>query len=135
MRVTGQLVRQKFSKMMYLSHYGSSQHGPAGQKVPVTLDMTGKQQIQGWSLGDIQFRTKRLNPSHEVAAADKTHLSWLGRIQGGPARMLKKETLEAQFHTSTAFLAVADAPNNSSALLAAIHVIDIHSCKSFNGVR
>src|SRR6266550_8372379 len=96
MRVTGQLVRQKFSKMTYLSHYGSSQHGPAGQKVPVTLDMTGKQQIQGWSLGDIQFRTKRLNPSHEVAAADKTHLSWLGRIQGGPARMLKKETLEAQ---------------------------------------
>ncbi|KAF8336784.1 hypothetical protein F5887DRAFT_1161284 [Amanita rubescens] len=49
--------------------------GPAGQNVPVTLDTTGKQQIQGWSPGDIQFRTKRPNPSHEVAAADKTPIS------------------------------------------------------------
>jgi len=93
--------------MTYLSHYGSSsQPGTGEQKVPVTLDTTGKQQIQGWSPGDIQFRTKRPNPSHEVAAADnlKTNLARLGRIQGGPARVLKKETIEARLvHTSTAF--------------------------------
>jgi hypothetical protein len=116
---------------------------------------------------------KRPNPSHEVAAADKTHLARLGRIQGGPARVLKKETLEGQvshlnsvfgscrcsrqffrcassnprrrypqlqelqrreelfinglrLHTSTAFLAVADSPDDSSAVLAAIHVVAIH---------
>ncbi len=97
----------------------------------------------------------------------RTRLSRLGRIQGEPARMLKKETLEAQvpyldhifgsrrcsfhfassnphrrhpqlqellrreelfinglrLHTSTvAFLAAADSPDNSSTVLAAIHI-------------
>ncbi len=109
---------------------------PGSWDMHVTLDTTGERKIQGWSPGDIQFRMKRPNPLHEVAAADKTHLSRLGRIQGGPARMLKKlKRWRLRFHTSTAFLAVANAPDDSFALLAAIHVVDIQNCKSFNSVR
>jgi hypothetical protein len=49
--------------------------------------------------------------------------------------MLKKETLEAQVPYFGRVLAVANAPDDSSALLAAIHVVDIHNCESFNCVR
>lgn len=127
--MTGQLVRRVFSKMMYSSCYGSSHPGPKGT---ITLDTTGKQQIQGWSPGDIQFRTRRPNQSHEVAAADKTPSSaWShsGRTCKGV------EERDWRLRYSTVFLAVTDAPDDSSAVLAAIHVSDIHKCKSFNGLR
>jgi len=115
--------------MTYSSRYRSDELGPKGA---VTLDTTGKQQIQGWSPGDIQFRTRRPNPSHEVAAADKIPSStWShsGRICKGV------EERDWRLRFSTAFLAVADAPDDSSAVLAAIHVGDIHKCTNFNGVR
>jgi hypothetical protein len=48
-------------------------------------------------------------------------------------RVLKKEALEAH-HTSIAFLAIADAPNDSPVVPAAFHVV-IHNCKNFNDVR
>ncbi len=40
-----------------------------------------------------------------------------------------------RLHTSMAFLADAEAPDDSSAVLAAIYLLVIHNCKSFNGVR
>jgi hypothetical protein len=133
-----------------MTYSRSSQPGPAGQKVPATLHTAGEQQIQSWSPGDIQFRTKRLNPSHEVAAADKTH-PYFDRVFGSrrcsrrcfrfassnPRRrrpqlqeLQRREELfinGLRLPTSTvAFLAVADSPDDSSAVLAAIHVVAIH---------